>query len=133
MSLRRSEPRIASPILVGLFVIVLSVAVLVRAGLPYFVIIGGSAAIAYVAWLATTYRNAFANYLLWFFLVGPGVVNAIAHLSFPFIGHTVYFPGLITVILPTAMSIVVIRALILGTRKPEAAEPTSIGPGVPSD
>ena len=57
MGLRRSEPRMATPILVGLFVIVLSVAILVRAGLPYFVIIGGSAAIAYAAWLATTYKR----------------------------------------------------------------------------
>ena len=74
-----------------------------------------------------------ANYLLWFFVVGPGVVSAIAHLSFPFIGDTVYFPGLITVILPTIMSILVIRALILGIGKAEGAEPAPPGPRVPSD
>ena len=49
--------------------------------------------------------------------MGPGVVDAIAHVSLPFIGHTVYFPGLITVILPTVTSIVVIRALAFREQK----------------
>ena len=40
--------------------------------------------------------------------------------SFPFIGGVSYFPGVITVILPTVMSIVVIVALIRGYRAADA-------------
>src|SRR5215831_13174529 len=48
-------------------------------------------------------RHPVANYLLWFFLVGPvGLVNTIAHFTFPFLVGAPYFPGLITVVLPTA-------------------------------
>src|SRR5215467_13646684 len=39
---------------------------------------------------------------MWFFLIGPvGLVNTIAHFTFPFLAGTAYFPGLLTVILPT--------------------------------
>ncbi len=65
------------------------------------------------------YRNPLANFLLWFFLLGPGIVNSFAHITFPFLGDEFYFPGLITVLLPTIMSIIVIRALIIGSRQPE--------------
>lgn len=80
-------------------------------------VMGGFAAMWILTALGLIYKNPFANYLLWFFLVGPGVINSVAHFSFPFLGHSHYFPGLITLILPTIMSIVVIRALILGRRR----------------
>ena len=48
------------------------------------------------------HRNPVANYLLWFFLIGPvGLVNTVAHFTFPFLADTAYFPGLLTVLLPT--------------------------------
>jgi Protein of unknown function with HXXEE motif len=68
-------------------------------------------------WLLTAlgllYRNPVANFLLWFFLIGPGLVNSVAHFSFPFFdGHFHYFPGLVTVLLPTIFTILVIRVLL---------------------
>jgi len=68
-------------------------------------------------WLLTAlgllYRNPIANFMLWFFLIGPGLVNSVAHFSFPFFsGHFHYFPGLVTVLLPTAFTILVIRVLL---------------------
>jgi len=68
-------------------------------------------------WLLTAlgllYRNPIANFMLWFFLIGPGLVNSVAHFSFPFFsGHFHYFPGLITVLLPTIFTVLVIRVLL---------------------
>ena len=68
-------------------------------------------------WLLTAlgllYRNPIANFMLWFFLIGPGLVNSVAHFSFPFFsGHFHYFPGLVTVLLPTIFTILVIRVLL---------------------
>lgn len=87
-------------------------------GLDAFVVavMGVGAAIWILTAVGLLYRNPFANYLLWFFVVGPGVINAVAHFSFPLIGGVLYFPGVITVILPTVMSIVVIVTLIRGYR-----------------
>jgi len=160
------------PIIVACVVTVMVALSLSRIGLGFTIIVGGSAIVAYLIWLLTTYRypvdgrkilplylvaigmqfihlteeyvadfpdnfsaltgshlspNAFvliailaggvaylfagfglihrhpvANYLLWFFLIGPvGLVNTIAHFTFPFLAGTAYFPGLLTVILPT--------------------------------
>jgi hypothetical protein len=68
-------------------------------------------------WLLTAlgllYRNPIANFMLWFFLIGPGLVNSVAHFSFPFFGgHFHYFPGLVTVLLPTIFTILAIRVLL---------------------
>ena len=79
-------------------------------------VMGVGSAIWILTAVGLIYRNPFANYLLWFFLIGPGVINSIAHFSFPFIGGVSYFPGVITVLLPTIMSIVVIVALVRGHR-----------------
>ena len=59
--------------------------------------------IAYLfAGFGLIHRHPVANYLLWFFLIGPvGLVNTIAHFTFPFLAGTAYFPGLLTVLLPT--------------------------------
>jgi hypothetical protein len=59
------------------------------------------------------YKNPIANFLAWFFVIGPGLVNGIAHFVFPFLTHRLYFPGIITVLLPTTASILVIRQLLL--------------------
>ena len=73
-------------------------------------------------WLLTAlgllYRNPIANFMLWFFLIGPGLVNGVAHFSFPFFsGHFHYFPGLVTVLLPTIFTILVIRVLLQEQRQ----------------
>jgi len=83
-------------------------------GIDAFVvsIMGIGSAVWILTAVGLVYRNPFANYLLWFFLVGPGVINSIAYFAFPLIGGVSYFPGVITVILSTIMSIVVIVALI---------------------
>jgi len=68
-------------------------------------------------WLLTAlgllYRNPIANFMLWFFLIGPGLVNSVAHFSFPFLsGHLHYFPFSATVLLSTCFTILVIRVLV---------------------
>ncbi|MEX1112435.1 MAG: HXXEE domain-containing protein [Candidatus Andersenbacteria bacterium] len=71
---------------------------------------------AVAVWVLTAYgllkRSALANYFLWFFLIGPGIVNGIAHIAFPVIMRQLYFPGLVTVIIPTILSIVIIRKIL---------------------
>jgi hypothetical protein len=64
-------------------------------------LLGGGMIYAF-AGFGIVHRHPVANYVLWFFLIGPaGLVNSIAHVSFPFMVGTPYFPGLITVALPT--------------------------------
>lgn len=58
------------------------------------------------------YKNPVANFLAWFFVIGPGLVNGIAHFVFPFLAHRLYFPGILTVLLPTTASILVIWQLL---------------------
>ncbi len=69
-----------------------------------------------VIWVLTgvglIYKNPIANFLVWFFVIGPGLVNGIAHFVFPFLAHRFYFPGIITVLLPTIASILVIWRLL---------------------
>src|SRR5207247_3475361 len=67
-------------------------------------LLGGGMAYAF-AGFGIVHRHPVANYVLWFFLIGPaGLVNSIAHVSFPFMTGTPYFPGLITVALPTGVA-----------------------------
>lgn len=174
-------PRIWNAIVVALFIVAVIWAGLVNMGLAYVVIVGGSAGIAYFAWLLTTYRkpvdpekvlplyllvvatemihmteevvagfsedfshlfhvaitgqvfaasflivsaigvlaaigllyrNPTANYFVWFFAVGPGIVNGIAHFVFPIMAGTFYFPGLITVLMPFIVSVILIIRLV---------------------
>ncbi len=173
------QPSLTQPILIAIVIFVIGTVAYIRVGPAIVVIIGGSAAIAYFAWILTTWRypanpdkvlpvyllalgaqflhtaeeyltdfpgefsKAFgiqiftrdtfavaimgvfaafglikrsqtANYIVWFFVIGPGIVNAIAHLAFPVITRSLYFPGLVTVLLPTILSLVVIKRLIEG-------------------
>jgi hypothetical protein len=172
-----------------------------QVGVPFALIVGGSAIIAFVVWLLTTYRhpvdgrrilplyvlavgmqyvhmteefltgfavhfsaltgadltpdkfvvvallgggmayafsgfglvrqNPLANYVLWFFLIGPaGLVNSIAHVSFPFLAGTTYFPGLITVVLPTVFGTALAVRILADVRRESQA--TSARSSVPS-
>ena len=68
----------------------------------YVALLGGGMAYAFAGY-GLTRRNPVANYVLWFFLIGPaGLVNSIAHVTLPVLTHSTYFPGLLTVVLPTA-------------------------------
>jgi hypothetical protein len=67
----------------------------------YVALLGGGMAYAFSGF-GLVHRHPVANYVLWFFLIGPaGLVNSVAHVTFPFVAGTTYFPGLITVALPT--------------------------------
>lgn len=65
-----------------------------------------------LAGVGLLYKNPIANFLVWFFVIGPGLVNGVAHFVFPFLAHRLYFPGIITVLLPTTASIIVIFQLV---------------------
>lgn len=74
-----------------------------------------------LAGVGLIYKNPIANFLVWFFVIGPGLVNGIAHFVFPFLAHRFYFPGIITVLLPTTASLLVIwqilRPFVLNRQK----------------
>lgn len=57
-----------------------------------------------------------SGFIVWFYVIGPGMVNAIAHVTFPFLAHTLYFSGLITVIFPTVAGAVTLMRLIQSDR-----------------
>ncbi len=68
-----------------------------------------------LAALAMSYKvpivNAIGNYFAWFYALGAGLTNAIAHFVFPIISGG-YFPGLYTAPLHLIMSVILIWALI---------------------
>ena len=70
------------------------------------------------------YKNTLSNYFVWFFAVGPGIVNGIAHFVFPIIAGAFYFPGLITVLLPFIVGILLIVKLVSGYRSEAAPKAT---------
>ena len=68
------------------------------------------------------YGNPFANYYLWFVIIGPGFVNGIAHIVFPIMAGTLYFPGLATVALPVIIGIMLIVRIYRDTRSAQRTE-----------
>ena len=61
------------------------------------------------------YRIRAANYFLWFYALGFGLSNAIAHFVFPIIAWG-YFPGLFTASVHLVASVVLIAALVVETK-----------------
>jgi hypothetical protein len=59
--------------------------------------------------------NAAASYMLWFYILGPGLANAVAHVWFPIAAGRPYFPGLVTVILPTVFGLILLARLLRPT------------------
>ena len=53
---------------------------------------------------------------MWFYALGAGLTNAIAHFIFPIVVGG-YFPGLYTAPLHLIMSIVLIRALLIENQR----------------
>jgi len=82
-----------------------------------------------LAGVGLIYKNPMANFLAWFFVIGPGLANGIAHFVFPFLAHHIYFPGLITVLLPTTASILLIwqllRPFVWNSQKAKTSSPVS--------
>ena len=60
-----------------------------------------------------------ASFVVWFYVIGPGLVNAVAHVTFPFIAHEVYFSGIVTVILPTVAGVATLLRLVESDRRGE--------------
>ncbi len=78
-----------------------------------FVFAGAALWVAAAAGLL--YRIRIANYFVWFYALGAGLINAIAHFVFPILAGG-YFPGLYTAPLHLVMSIVLIVALVRETK-----------------
>jgi len=97
-------------------------------------LLGGGMAYAFPGF-GIVHRHPVANYILWFFLIGPaGLVNSIAHVSFPFMTGTPYFPGLITVALPTVFGTALAVRILADARQesqrsatPSTAPSTAVG------
>ena len=60
------------------------------------------------------YRIRIANYFVWFYALGAGLMNAIAHFVFPILARG-YFPGLYSAPLHLVMSIALITVLVMET------------------
>lgn len=79
-------------------------------------LMGAVNAVALMALLAIRSSNTvvrqIGGYIMWFYVIGPGMVNAVAHVTFPIIAHSWYFSGLVTVALPTAAGLVTLKRLL---------------------
>ncbi len=61
-----------------------------------------------------------AAFVVWFYVIGPGMVNAVAHVTFPFLAHSWYFSGLVTVAFPTVAGLVTLFRLVESDRNAKA-------------
>jgi hypothetical protein len=83
----------------------------------YVALLGGGMAYAFSGF-GLVHRHPLANYVLWFFLIGPaGLVNSVAHVSFPFMAGAPYFPGLVTVVLPTVFGTALAWRILADVRR----------------
>jgi hypothetical protein len=73
------------------------------------ILMGGVNAVALLALVAIRSSHQLPReigaFVMWFYVIGPGMVNFVAHVTLPFIAHHWYFSGLITVLLPTVAGI----------------------------
>jgi hypothetical protein len=96
----------------------------------FVALLGGGMAYAFSGY-GLVHRHPVANYILWFFLIGPaGLVNSVAHVSFPFLAGTSYFPGLITVVLPTVFGTALAVRILADVR--QESQRSSVPSRVPS-
>ena len=66
------------------------------------------------------YQIRIANYMLWFYALGAGLLNAVSHFVFPILKGG-YFPGLYTAAGHLVMSALLIRYLLTESRRLRAA------------
>ena len=78
--------------------------------------------LALLAAYGLRHGNAAANYMVWFYTLGPGLANAVAHVYFPIAAGRPYFPGLVTVILPTVFGPIVLARLIRPTARSTSSD-----------
>ena len=76
----------------------------------------GFGALWLFAGAGSLYRMRIANYFVWFYALGAGLINAISHFVFPIINGG-YFPGLYTAAGHLFFSILVLRFLIIDARQ----------------
>jgi hypothetical protein len=76
----------------------------------------GFGAIWVLAAAGALYQIRIANYLLWFYALGAGLINAISHFVFPIIKGG-YFPGLYTASGHLVMSALLIYLLVKESRR----------------
>jgi len=77
------------------------------------------------------YQIRIANYMLWFYALGAGLLNAISHFVFPIIKGG-YFPGLYTAGGHLIMSGLLIYLLVGESRRLEAEAASTVPNAVPS-
>jgi hypothetical protein len=80
----------------------------------------GFGALWVLAAAGALYQIRVANYMLWFYALGAGMVNAISHFVFPIIKGG-YFPGLYTAGGHLIMSVLVIYFLVQESSQLKAA------------
>jgi hypothetical protein len=76
----------------------------------------GFGALWLLAGAGALYRIRIANYFLWFYALGAGLINAISHFVFPIINGWHYFPGVYTAAGHLFFSALVLRFLLLDAR-----------------
>lgn len=79
----------------------------------------GFGAIYLVAAAGALYQVRVSNYVLWFYALGAGLLNAIAHFVFPII-KVGYFPGVYTAAGHLIMSALVIYLLLKESKEARA-------------
>jgi hypothetical protein len=92
----------------------------------------GFGAIWVLAAAGALYQIRIANYLLWFYALGAGLINAISHFVFPIIKGG-YFPGLYTASGHLIMSALLIYLLVKESRRLRARASGLPGTGDDSD
>jgi hypothetical protein len=68
------------------------------------------------------YQIRIANYMVWFYALGAGLLNAMAHFAFPIIAGG-YFPGLYTATGHQIMSLLLIYFLAIESKQPRTRDP----------
>jgi len=91
----------------------------------------GFGAVWVLAAAGALYQLRIANYMLWFYALGAGLINAISHFAFPIIKGG-YFPGVYTATGHLIMSVLLIYFLVLESKRlrAEAQSGVKAAPGL---